>query len=211
MHGLVLIALLRMTPSPLSAPDPPPVNVQLVALTPPQEPTKAPAAAAAAPVKPLPPRRKLAKPRPAPPDVATLPAAEGDADLGDTDLVSAATAGSGGSGGGCDMTRWLQNALRKDRRVLAALAEVQQRKAITVWNGDWIRRSGQDGNGLAAVREAIMWEVGFAPVTCRSERMHGLVLISLGDSPGSARIVVGSGVWRWSDLLFAERGVTSRP
>jgi hypothetical protein len=32
--------------------------------------------------------------------------------------------------------------------------------------------------------------------------MHGLVLISLNDAPGSPRLVFGSGVWRWSDLLM---------
>ncbi len=48
-----------------------------------------------------------------------------------------------------------------------------------------------------------MWEVGFAPEPCRHERVRGLVLISMGDAPGSAKIVVGSGEWLWSDLLFA--------
>ena len=52
---------------------------------------------------------------------------------------------------------------------------------------------------LAAVREAIMWEVGFAPEACRSQRMHGLVVVSLAD--GRTRFAIGGGEWRWSDLL----------
>ena len=71
-----------------------------------------------------------------------------------------------------------------------------------VWNGGWVRNGEQEGHGLAAVREAIMWEVGFAPEACRREPVRGLVLISMNDQPGSARLVVGSGQWRWSDLLF---------
>jgi hypothetical protein len=108
------------------------------------------------------------------------------------------------------MVRRLQTALRKDQRIQAAVAKARRSptgadapssKALFVWNGDWIRSHGQDGAGLAAVREAIMWEVAFAPEACRSEAVHGLVMISLDDGPGSARLVVGSGDWRWSDLL----------
>ncbi|HEX7758328.1 MAG TPA: hypothetical protein VF459_02415, partial [Caulobacteraceae bacterium] len=106
----------------------------------------------------------------------------------------------------CDMTRRLQTALRKDPRVQAAVADarsaqVSPGKAMLVWNGAWIRSHGQDGNGLAAVREAIMWEVAFAPGVCRAEPVRGLILISLNDGPGAARLVVGQGQWRWSDLL----------
>jgi len=36
--------------------------------------------------------------------------------------------------------------------------------------------------------------------------VHGIVLISLADGPGSARLALGSGVWRWSDLLYARGG-----
>jgi hypothetical protein len=84
--------------------------------------------------------------------------------------------------------------------------EGASRKALLVWNGAWVRSHGQDGNGLAALREAIMWEVAFAPGVCRAEAMHGLVLISLSDAPGSARLVVGAGQWRWSDLLGVRGG-----
>ena len=58
----------------------------------------------------------------------------------------------------------------------------------------------EDGKGLAAVREAIIWEVAFAPAACRTQPVHGLVLISLNDAPGAPRLVVGSDRWRWSDL-----------
>ena len=110
------------------------------------------------------------------------------------------------------MIRRLQAALRKDALVQAAVADARAAgsgKALLVWNGDWIRSNGQDGAGLAAVREAIMWEVGFAPEACRAEPVHGLVLISLTDGPGAARLVVGAGDWRWSDLLRPRRGAAA--
>lgn len=173
----------------------------------PAPPTPAPPA----PAKPLPKQHIAVRPRPAPPDVATVPASEDSAvyeppQLSDAQIASAATVGSGRAGGACDMARRLQAALRKDARVQAAVAvadraEGSAGKPMLVWNGDWIRSRGEDGNGLAAVREAMMWEIAFAPEACRAEPVHGLVLFSLNDAPGSARLVVGSGQWRWSDLL----------
>ncbi|MBL8774171.1 MAG: hypothetical protein JNK30_22475, partial [Phenylobacterium sp.] len=72
---------------------------------------------------------------------------------------------------------------------------------IRIWDGAWVRHGVQEGAGLAAVREAIQWEVGFAPEACKAERVSGLVVISLADAPGSARIALGAGSWRWTDLL----------
>ena len=101
------------------------------------------------------------------------------------------------------MVRRLQAALRRDARVQAAAAEVRRSgpRAVLVWNGDWIQSAGEAGKGLAGVRQAISLEVAFAPEACRAQPVHGLVLITLNDAPGSARLVLGGGVWRWSDLL----------
>jgi hypothetical protein len=128
-------------------------------------------------------------------------------------LASASTAESGGAGGAgqgaaggggkhCNMAQLLQSALRRDAHVQSAIAQSRQSaQAMFVWNGDWVRSSGQDGKGLAALREAILWEVGFAPEACRKTPVHGLVMISLHDGPGSPRIVLGQGNWRWQDIL----------
>ena len=120
--------------------------------------------------------------------------------LTDGQLAGAALADAGTPGGNCDLGRRLQAALRRDPLVQAALADWAGR-AIMVWNGDWVRNGSEDGKGLAAVREAILWEVGFAPKPCRSEPVHGLILLSLNQSHGPVRLAVGMGSWRWSDLL----------
>lgn len=142
---------------------------------------------------------------PAPPDIDPLPTGEGGAaesgpELSGAQLAGAASADSGPKGRACDMARRLQGALRKDPLVQAAVAGLAG-KAVMVWNGDWVRSGGEDGKGLAAVREAIMWEIAFAPEACRSEPVRGLVLISMSEAPGPARLAVGSSEWRWSDLL----------
>lgn len=222
-HAVALFVAVRAAPDPPVVIETAPMVVQLVTPPPPDPPppveaapTPEPAAAAPTPKpepKPKPPpRRIVARPTPAPPvSVPPVPAArdagegedDGAGEVSDAELAGAATAGSGGSGGGCDMPAMVQRALRKDGQVRSVVAEVHRGKALRVWNGDWVRHRGQEGAGLAAVREAIMWEVAWAPEECRGQRMSGPVVLSMADGPGAARIVVGGGQWRWSDLLFA--------
>ncbi len=233
-HAAMLLILLspRTTPSP--PPEAEPMMVQLVELPPPPPPiapkaTPEPSPAPAKAAEPTPPKPQPPKPPPrpnifraakAPVTVAPLPAgkgpsADGAAEVSEGQLASARTAGSGPPGGDCDMARRLQIALRKDRQVQAAAAQAHNGKAIMVWNGDWVRHGAQDGAGLAAVREIMTWEIGFAPKACRSEAVRGLVLLTLDDGPGAPRLVLGGGDWRWSDLLFSRRSGTvasvSRP
>jgi hypothetical protein len=222
-HALVVAVLVGAQPRVEQRAEAPPIVVSLVTPPPPEPPPpppdpepqksappKPPAPKKAAPPKPQ--ARKMARPAKTPPTVAPILAiagklSRGDAEVSDAELAGAATAGSGSGGGGrpCNMAHWLQTELRKDRSVKAALSE-SDGKAIRIWNGDWVRHGEQEGQGLATVREAIMWHVAFAPEACRAEPVHGLVLLSLADGPGSTRIVMGSGAWRWSDLLHARRG-----
>jgi hypothetical protein len=107
------------------------------------------------------------------------------------------------------MARAVQQALRRDPLVRTAVENANRLgKAIMLWNGDWVRSGEQDGKGLSAVREAILWEVAFAPEACRNQPVRGLVLLSLAD--GNTRFAIGSGAWRWSDLLEV-RKTSSEP
>ena len=88
------------------------------------------------------------------------------------------------------MARAVQQALRRDRLVRPAVQDANRLgKSIMLWNGDWVQTGAQEGKGLSAVREAVMWEVAFVPETCRNQRMHGLVLLSLED--GTTRFAIG--------------------
>jgi hypothetical protein len=188
-------------PAPVRAPPPPRRIVKVVA------PTE------------IPPR--IVPPEPSPPitepsvSAAELASAitadseaagEGGLGTGGGDGMGAGGGGAG-SGGRCDMVRRLQKALRNDASVRVALAQVHRApgfegRPLVVWNGDWVRHGDEEGKGLASVRQAIAVEVGFAPKACRSQSMRGLVMLSLNDGAG-ARVVLGAGAWRWSDLLFA--------
>jgi hypothetical protein len=228
-HGVLLLAVATIRVAPPTPPEPEPITVALYQPPPPppEEPKTAPQPAGApAPVKVSQPKLPVRPPRLVPPpQVEPLPAKPAPrpsvvAELGDAELVGAATAGigsgaggdgSGAGGGGCNMVRLLQDALRKNPRVRAALTQVHPEaaakgKAVLVWNGDWVQSPGQEGKGLAGVRELIMLEVAFAPKDCRDDPMRGLVLISLSDAPGAPRLALGSRTWNWSDLLFAKSG-----
>jgi hypothetical protein len=169
---------------------------------------------------------KQPSPEPAPEAADMAERAAEDANgVSAAELAGAARAGQGmgqgsgqglggavGSGAGrCDMLERLEARLRRDDRVREAARRAVAGegqgpgRAIRVWNGDWVRHPGEAGGGLAAVREAIIWEVGFAPPDCRGQAVRGLVQVALGDGPGDPRLVLGAGTWRWSDLLGIRR------
>ncbi len=182
------------------------------------------------PTPPPPPlRTRTARPAPVdvPTVVAsTAPTPATFVGLGEAELGGASVAGTGGgsgsgtgsgsgsgegagSGGPCDMIRRIQDALRADPDISRTAAEAHstlgregsgRRRALLMWNGDWLQSPGQAGKGLAGVRQAIALEIAFSPPACRRQSMRGYALISLGDAPDSARIALGAPSWRWSDL-----------
>ena len=199
-HLLVLAALFwprAGSSPPLAKPELPPIQVSLLDKPKPPGPPDA-AAEQQEVVQPTPPP---AKPRP---DGEEKPVPDNSDILNESQIAGAASVGEGigggGGGGGCDMARAVQQALRRDPLVHAAVQDADRLgKAVMLWNGDWVRTGVQEGKGLSAVREAIVWEVAFAPEACRHQPVHGMVVLSLAD--GSTRFAIGSGEWRWSDLL----------
>jgi hypothetical protein len=234
VHAAAVFAVVSMHAIPPKQYDPPAIDVALVTLPPPkppEPPTPVIAPAPPTPVKaekPTPPKaakvvkvEKVAqhhtRVRPSPPRPSFLmlaadpkPAADPGVELSEGEIAGAVRNGGGDGGGGggsrCDMTRRIQETLRKDPMVQEAIARYAG-KAVRVWNGDWMWFQGDDGKGLTAVRQAMMWEIAFSPAECKHQSMHGLVLLSASDRNGSARLAVGGGAWRWSDLLVPHPGV----
>lgn len=219
VHAAVLLTLgaaLFRAPSP---PEPQPITVALIKDPPLVDPLPQETAPAGAAAAPAPAASAARKPRPAPSAAPPLlPAAETPskdeegvaAEVGEAALAGAGNADSGPSPHGCELIRRVQNALRKDPLVQSEIASLRRSPgaaggAVLVWDGDWVRAPSEDGKGLAAVREAISWEVAFAPPACLEEPVHGLVVLKLRDA-GGPRLALGAGEWRWADLKFA-RGV----
>ena len=184
-----------VTPKPQTAP-PPPVH----RTPPPQMPTEVIAVSSA---PPAPNMRLLGEGEMAGALVAGAGAGGGAGDGG---------SGGGGSGGsgtgtGCNMAGRLQAMVRRDAKVQstvrAAQAQMQAgRRAMVIWDGDWVHALNQDGRGLAGVRQAIAVEVAFAPRECRMERVNGMVVLSLGDDPLAPRLAFGAPSWRWGELAL---------
>jgi len=104
------------------------------------------------------------------------------------------------------MVQRVQDRLRRTAAVRAALAEADRSmsasgRAMLIWNGDWLQSQGQEGKGLAGVRQAIALEVAFSPPECRNQTVRGLAVLTMDDGPGAARVALGRASWRWSDLL----------
>jgi hypothetical protein len=214
-HLGVLIAVLSMGPAAPRLMPPAPAPIAVIAFSHP-----APASPPAAEAQPSPPKppapaslfratQAPAPPQPLPAQRITAP--DPLPGLTDAELAGAARAGSGNGAGGsaaCDMARRVQDALRRDPLVQAAIAPLGD-KALMIWDGDWVWLPGEDGRGLKAVRQTMMWEIAFAPSECRGQTMHGLVVLSPTEAAGSTRLAVGGGVWRWSDLLVPHPGSRS--
>src|SRR5689334_20471131 len=156
--GVLALLLWHAGPSPSrTAPSLPPLQVSLLE-TPKPEPPGPPGGTEADLVRPAPPPRpRLSR------DVEEVspPVPDNSDILSDSQLAgstSVGEGGGGGGGGGCDIARAIQQALRRDPRVRVAVQDANRiGKAVMLWNGDWVRTGGQDGKGLSAVREAIMW------------------------------------------------------
>ena len=202
-HLAVVAALATAHGARTPPPEPAPVIVAVVEFRPPPPAPPLPSAEPA-PATSAPPRTVVKTP-PKPTDVEPIPArtapvAHTGQGLSDAQVAGAASAGDARGGGECDMAARVQAALRKDPLVGAAVAG-SAGTARLVWDGDWVQGEGEDGKGLAAVREAVMWEIAFSPAACKAQPVRGLVLLSVKGASGVTRLAIGAGQWRWSDLL----------
>jgi hypothetical protein len=122
------------------------------------------------------------------------------------DPVAVAVAESAAPGHSCQLGGWLQAALRADPAVQAALAAIPRAdrsiaNAIMLWDVRWVRQPSSALNGASALRSALMVGVRAAPAECQTQLIRGPELLALTDSSGTTLIAIGSGEWRWADLL----------
>lgn|GEM_PF-731965 len=115
-----------------------------------------------------------------------------------------------GPGARCDMLARISQAVRNTPQVRAAVDDLARDanargQALVIWDGDWITTRGQDGRGLAGVRQAVSVSVAFAPAECKAEPVRGFVVIDLGEGDDAPRVALGKAQWRWNDLLEVER------
>ena len=205
IHAIVFAALFwPRAATPPSHIVPPPLQVSLLETpkpmppAPPEPAMLQPDAADAAP-----PHLAVRAPTPSPftvPDTSDL--------LSNSQLAGAATVGEGGGGGG---------SMRHGAGRAAGLA-ARSHGARGRWKTPTAQARpsccgtaigcGRAGRMARACRRCARRSHGKWPSRRKpaaTQRMHGLVLLSLAD--GSTRFAVGAGDWRWSDLL----GVNGAP
>lgn len=160
----------------------------------------------------------LAPPTPPPLDLATLSEAMAAPDPTDkpqplsrqaaaAPLPPLPTSQPADSASNCQMVTILETVLTEDAVVTAALAEVPRKarsvaNAIMLWDGDWIEPDALgEGRALPPIQAAIISIIRGAPADCHAQIVLGPRLISIPDAQGATLLALGSGAWKWEDLL----------
>ena len=114
-------------------------------------------------------------------------------------------------GTGCDLTAPVQAALEESAEVQARLAHMPRAhrsvaNAIMVWDTEWVTSNDKsDAQALEALRDTIAGTVAVASPACRLQVQAGPRLIILHAEPDNLVLALGSGTWRWQDVLQAAR------
>ncbi len=113
-----------------------------------------------------------------------------------------------GPSGGCAIDALLQDRYGRDEAVQAALTAIPSTarsvsNAIQLWDGDWVAPpEAVAADPLAAVRAMTIEVVENAPPRCRNQPLRGprFVIVPLPEG-ATMVVVIGSGEWRWVDVL----------
>jgi hypothetical protein len=116
------------------------------------------------------------------------------------------TAGSAPAGAPCDLQTSLANDLREARAAQRALLAVPASArsvadAIMMWDGHW--PADTEAGGKALLRALIAREIAAARSECLDQINRGPQLFLVPAAGTTIAIVIGSGEWRWRDLLAA--------
>ncbi len=134
--------------------------------------------------------------------------------------VSLVTTSLGDTGGNCDLTAPVQAALVASEAVRADLPQIPRNErsvanAIMIWNAAWIVPIvGDAQQSLAAhstIRDTIADTIAAASPDCRLQPQAGPRLIILPGTGDNTVLALGSGVWRWQDVLDTAREANPDP
>ncbi|MEG3154580.1 hypothetical protein [Sphingomonas sp. RB1R13] len=165
--------------------------------------------ASAQPKKPVQ-RPKVAVLKPVPPPLIAMPSISPAA----ADTADAGDAGVAGGGRVCQLSVDAAAAIQQDPMAMAELAALPPgvrsgADAVMLWNGKWFDQQipvpAPTATGAVSInsslRLAIEKMVIAAPTECRDEAMVGPVFVPIPEGDRTTLLAIGSGAWRWSDLL----------
>ena len=113
-----------------------------------------------------------------------------------------------GEAGGCALAARSAEAIAKDPPAMAELAALApayrtSADAVMLWNGEWL--AGTPGSiaspATPSLRRVVEQVVAEASPECRAEPTNGPQFIAIPEQGRTTTLVIGSGAWRWSDLL----------
>lgn len=120
---------------------------------------------------------------------------------------------SGVTGGGsaCQLAADAAVAIQQDSVAMAELAALppgvrSEADAVMLWNGVWFDQAPPANSTSPVVPTgglhlAIERIVAAAPAQCRDEAMLGPLFVPIPVGDRTTMLAIGSGAWRWSDLL----------
>lgn len=126
---------------------------------------------------------------------------------GDAPMMGTAGVGTGAAGSACPLLAAVRADLERDAAARAALSRIPKRSlsvasAILLWDGRWVEPRFVGGPApVRAVRAAIGNSLRAASQACRDEMILGPVFLPVDTGAGTLVLALGSGAWRWQDLL----------
>jgi hypothetical protein len=127
-----------------------------------------------------------------------------------SDGPASSTAGPTG-GGGCELGAKAGAAIEQNRAAMAELAAFPpgirtEADAVLLWNQAWLETPSPIASAAGpqvsgALRRRIVAIVAAAPAACREATAVGPSFIPIRESGRTTMLVVGSGAWRWDDLI----------
>lgn len=116
-----------------------------------------------------------------------------------------------GNGNGCSVASAVSAALIADKPAMAELAALpaevrSDADAVMLWNGAWLdvapeAQAQMAQNPIPALKRVVTAAVLALPAECQEVETAGPQLIPIPEPGRTTMVVIGSGVWRWSQLI----------
>ncbi len=111
--------------------------------------------------------------------------------------------------GDCEIEAAVAEALAHDTGAIAAIGALGPGSraatgAVMLWNGAWAHAADAgDSARLATLGPVIVAAIRAAPIACQQAERIGPRLIAVAEKGRTTLFAIGSGRWRWRDLLSA--------
>ncbi len=123
-----------------------------------------------------------------------------------------------GQAGGCSLAARSAEAIARDPAAMAELAALPpayrtSADAVMLWNGEWL--ASAPGTiappPTPSLRRVVEQVVADASPECQTAPMAGPQFLAIPEQSRNTTLVIGSGEWRWSDILAISSACLKTP